>query len=189
MLAHSTPTRTTRVAIAFAFLSLLALLVALPHGKMAPSGETRWDPVAKKAIFVHDESKFVTRGIANITGQLAVILTLASLGLPYLKRPGLARLHARAGIAILVLAGIHTALFLGEGSLRGWAPGILSFLAFAVHGVTGAFKVHLMRAWGSTWWRLAHRGSAWAALALVIEHILLASWHFGLARWFEEARF
>lgn len=182
------PTRTTSLALAFAVVGLMMLLVALPHGKMAQNGRMAWDPVTREHTWIHDEGSMALRGLANAAGGYAVILTLASMVIPYLKRPKLHKWHARIGIAILVLAGIHTAMFVVEGSFRGWLPGMLSFLAFGIHGVTGALKVRLLGAWGTGWWKLVHHGSAWAALALVVEHIMLASWHFGLAKWFEEGR-
>ncbi|HVM45082.1 MAG TPA: hypothetical protein VM582_04020 [Candidatus Thermoplasmatota archaeon] len=181
---HAQPTRATAFALAFLMLGLLALLVALPHGRMAPVGEMRFDPATGEHAFVRDEGAMAVRGLANAAGGLAVLLTLASLALPYLRRLSLRRLHARVGVIILVLAALHTLLFLREGSFRGWLPGALSLLAFGLHGATGALRARLARAWGPRWWRFAHHASAWAALALVAEHVLLASWHFGLARWF-----
>lgn len=176
---HAQPTRLTRSAALFALLGLLALAAALPRGEMAPAGRMVGDE------FVHDEGGMLLRGLANAAGTIAVALTLASLWMPYLKRAPMRRWHTRIGVAILALAALHTAMFVVEGSSRGWIPGALSLGAFAAHGLTGALKVRLLRAWGAGWWRLAHHGTAWAALALVAEHILLASWHWGLARWLE----
>lgn len=188
MTSLAAPTRTTRVALLFALSGLVTFFVVMPHGDTAAAGESRFDPVTKEHTFEHDQGRMIYRGIANSAGGYAVILTLLSLALPYLKRPMLTRWHARIGIAVLALASIHTAMFLWEGSMRGWAPGVLSLSAFAFHGVTGAWKAAFARAWGAAWWRFAHRGSGWIALLMVAEHIALASWHFGLARWFEEGR-
>ena len=180
-------TRTTTFALAFCVLGLLALLVALPHGEMAPNGRMVYDPQTRGHEWVHDDARMTTHALANAAGGYAVLLTLVSMALPYLKRPKLHRRHGRIGVAILALAGVHAAMYLAEGSFRGWLPGLLSFAAFAVHGATRVWKARLLRAWGASAWKLTHRGSAWTALALVVEHILVASWHFGLARWFEEA--
>jgi hypothetical protein len=183
---YAAPTRTTTLAFTFMLLGLLALAVTLPHGRMAPNGHMEFDPATREHTWVHDEARMALHAGANAAGGYAVILTLLSMAIPYLKRPKLQKWHGRVGVLVLVLAGLHTFLYLAEGSLRGWLPGMLSFLAFGLHGITGALKVHFLRTWGPAWWRFVHRGSAWAALALVAEHILVASWHFGLARWFEE---
>lgn len=186
MLAHASPAR-LRLALLLGFLAVCALALALPHGRMAPMGEMRHDDATGAASFVHDDARMARHGAANAAGSVAVLLTLAGLGLPYLRRGALLRLHRALGVAVLALAAAHMLLYLADGSLRGWLPGLASFAAFAAHGLTGALKARLLRAWGPARWRVLHRGSAWAALGLVAMHILLASWHYGLARYFEGA--
>lgn len=182
---HTEPTLRTRVVLLAGFAALCASLVALPHGGMASMGEMRLDPATRAHVFVHDHARMVWHGMANMTGQLAALLTLATLVLPYLRRPVATRAHRWIGVAILVLASIHTAIYMNDGSTRGWIPGALAFAFFGAHGATAALKGAFLRAWGPAWWRRLHRGSGWGALALVVEHILLASWHFGLVRWLE----
>ena len=185
---HATLPRLAKPTLLILVLGLVALAFALPQGTMAQNGHLVWDPATRTHEWIHDEARMAAHGIANAAGGYAVLLTLASLALPYLKRPKLLRWHSRIGIAIMVLAAIHVAMYLWEGSFRGWLPGMLSFLAFGLHGATGAMKARLARGWGPARWRIVHRGSAWAALLFTLQHIVIASWHFGLARWFEEGR-
>lgn len=168
------PTLGFRAAAAAAFVLLVALLVALPQGRMAPAGHMEGNE------FVHDEAAMAMRGIANMTGTLATLALVASIWLAY-RGTASRRAHARLGWAILAFAAIHVGLFLWEGSLRGGLPGALSILLFAAHGVTGALKQRIARAWGGAWWCYAHRASAWAAAFMLVEHVLLASWHWGFA--------
>lgn len=180
------PTIGFRVAAAALLLLLAALLVVLPHGEMSPSGHVvvRADGTHE---FEHDESRLIVRGIGNMLGTLATLALAASLALAYLPAtPARRRNHARVGWAIMVLSVGHVALMLADGSLRGVAPGSLSLVLFAAHGATGAMKARIARAWGAAWWRYAHRATAWAAVLFLVEHVLLASWHWGLARWFEQ---
>lgn len=173
---HDSPRATTRAAAAFVFFGLLALILVLPHGEMAPRGQgARW-----------------MRTLGSVAGQISMIVLLGSLALArdwplvrHLKPARRVRLHAGIGKMVLALALVHTLLLVARLDLRGWLPGTLALVAFVVHGLANVLRARLVRAWGPGWWRYAHRASAWAALLLSVEHVLMASWHWGLARHFE----
>lgn len=194
MLAHVVPSR-LRLAFFLGFLALSAASLLLPHGRMTPmeampamehdaGSET---PHGAGTDHAAHPASMRWHGLANAAGGIAALLTLATLGLPYARRAWLLRLHRHLGVAVLLLAGAHTTIYLGDGSTRGWLPGLLVFVGFAVHGATAALKGPLLRAWGAERWRIVHHGSAWVALGMVAMHVLIASWHDGLAWSFDAA--
>lgn len=173
-----------RAALALLLLALLVIPL-LPHGSMRPIGHMETDPATGRKTFVHEPHPL--RAAGSILGQLSGLLLLASLALsfdrPRWPRLARARAHVVLGVLILALSLAHAAVLVVDGAFRGWIPGTLSLAAFAAHGLTGALKRRLARAWGPDGWRWSHSTSAWAALALTVEHVLMASWQFGLVRW------
>lgn len=189
---HGAPTRRTFVLFAFALAALLLLALVVPHGRMGPAGHVTVDPVTKRSVFVHEERQL--RGIGTILGQFAFTLLLASVlatyPLPWLRSWSPTRrlvTHVLLGGAILLLSVAHALLLALDQSYRGWLPGALSLVSLGAHGIVAALRGPLGRAWGSAWWRFWHHASAWAAFALTVEHVLEASWHFGLAPWFAQS--
>ena len=185
----SSPSAWSWWAFAFLLAGLVMLALVVPHGRMGPAGQMTIDPVTHGSTFVHEERPY--RGIGAILGQFALIAMIASVlvayPVPWTRSWSASRrtiTHVALGALILVLSVAHAMLLALDQSYRGWFSGGLSLLAFAAHGAFAGLRVPLSRAWSPAWWRFAHHSSALAAVSLTAEHVLVSSWHFGLAEWF-----
>ncbi|HEX2021233.1 MAG TPA: hypothetical protein VHH36_00855 [Candidatus Thermoplasmatota archaeon] len=182
------PRVAARFAAAAAVAALLLVGALAPLGSMSPAGRMVVDARTGEMEFEHAPIPWRIAG--SVVGQLSVLALAASLVLSrdrlarrLGRRARVLRAHAWVGVAVLALALAHTLLLVADGSFHGWVSGVLALAALFAHGLLGARRRALQRAWGPWAWRLAADATAWAAVALTVEHVLLTSWHWGFASW------
>ena len=124
--------------------------------------------------------------VGGTLGLVAVWVMLGTLflgwawtGVPVLTRRFVryrVDVHNWTSIAVLALAGLHTAQFMVWGDFRGWLSGWLCNALLLALFVTGWYRAYWVRRWGRWTWRVVHWELALGALAfgflhwLVIEH-------------------
>lgn len=167
----------------------MLLVFLLPHGENAPTRVTIIDPEGGTARVDHD---FDGLGLAGaIAGQLSFLALFASLALTRgalrrRMRRAMAHLwHLRLGRIVLGLSLLHTVLLLVNMDHRGWLSGTIALAALAGHGATSALKRRWLPLWGTPKWRAVNAATAWTAILFSVEHLLVASYDWGLAGTFE----
>jgi thiosulfate reductase cytochrome b subunit len=95
--------------------------------------------------------------------------------------------HNFLSYGIIAASLFHMAVFLFRiTEAYHWTLGLiwggLAILCMFGLGVTGAFQVHLVRAWGFPGWRWTHFGLSVATILFTILHLLLDGVHFGFVQ-------
>ncbi len=162
-----------------AALGLVVLVAVVPQGQ-TPSelrGDRVWEEDGSSYTWVRDlDPRFelgVTLGILSGYLLLASILVGHKRPLGHLL-PGRwrARIHVTVGVLLLVLALVHGGVLALIGAFATWPSGLASLAALAYHGVSGAWKTHLVRRWGAKRWRFQHILTAYLGLILGLLHSL-----------------